>query len=360
MLARLACVVLAGGCYSLPQPACGFICGDGGACPDGYTCNALDNRCHLGGAAGACAGLPDGSVSHGIQLIPPDRSTDVAVDQLIEVEFDSPITRTDPAGFVVTANAMPVAGFTDAPLGGLTADFRLHDQLPPNATIEVTMSAMISASDAHGGVTWRFETGPDLVGPRVVDQMPPGTLNVSPQTPIWVRFDEAAIGVDATTVTLNEGMTEIPATVSYDPAMHVAMLVPDAPLASDTSYGILVGTSIRDVYGNASFGFFSQFVTTSLTPVPEVMSTSPVNGATNVDVGSAVAIVFNENVFIDANTFVLDHGITGTVVTTATSATFTPSAPLPAATTITATLSTAYDLDDNPLALPVVFSFTTR
>jgi len=36
-------------CYSVPMPDCGFVCGPGDACPDGYTC-ADDHRCHRIGA----------------------------------------------------------------------------------------------------------------------------------------------------------------------------------------------------------------------------------------------------------------------------------------------------------------------
>lgn len=31
-------------CYDTPTPACAFLCGQGGACPDGYTCRA-DSWC---------------------------------------------------------------------------------------------------------------------------------------------------------------------------------------------------------------------------------------------------------------------------------------------------------------------------
>jgi len=32
-------------CYDVPRPSCGFLCGPGGACPDGYGC-AADMYCH--------------------------------------------------------------------------------------------------------------------------------------------------------------------------------------------------------------------------------------------------------------------------------------------------------------------------
>ena len=38
--------VLLAGCYETPKPACAFLCGSGGECPDGYQCSTDDNRCH--------------------------------------------------------------------------------------------------------------------------------------------------------------------------------------------------------------------------------------------------------------------------------------------------------------------------
>ena len=49
MRAWIIFVVLAG-CYSPPEPDCGFVCGPGGACPADYTC-ASDHQCHRNGAA---------------------------------------------------------------------------------------------------------------------------------------------------------------------------------------------------------------------------------------------------------------------------------------------------------------------
>jgi hypothetical protein len=48
LLAALGGAIVAA-CYSVPTPDCGFICGPGGACPDGYTC-ADEQRCHRIGA----------------------------------------------------------------------------------------------------------------------------------------------------------------------------------------------------------------------------------------------------------------------------------------------------------------------
>jgi hypothetical protein len=51
-LAGSALVALAfPSCYDIPRPECGFRCGPSGACPEDYTCNESDGRCHLDGSS---------------------------------------------------------------------------------------------------------------------------------------------------------------------------------------------------------------------------------------------------------------------------------------------------------------------
>jgi hypothetical protein len=50
-------VLALAGCYTPYEPACGFTCGSGGACPDGYTCQA-DHVCHKAGTNVACSNGP--------------------------------------------------------------------------------------------------------------------------------------------------------------------------------------------------------------------------------------------------------------------------------------------------------------
>jgi hypothetical protein len=69
----VALLVAAGGamasaCYDVPTPDCGFVCGPGDACPDGYTC-ANDHRCHRNGTPAS------------LMCSPPDAAPDVAVPE---------------------------------------------------------------------------------------------------------------------------------------------------------------------------------------------------------------------------------------------------------------------------------------
>jgi hypothetical protein len=64
-------LLLGAGCFETPKPACAFLCGSDGACPDGYQCQP-DKVCHLvrsGGRIAECD-MP----------LPVDASVDAAVD----------------------------------------------------------------------------------------------------------------------------------------------------------------------------------------------------------------------------------------------------------------------------------------
>ena len=58
-------------CYSPPQPVCGFVCSNTGACPADYTCApTLDNRCHLNGMPITSCDMVDAGV--GLEVINPE------------------------------------------------------------------------------------------------------------------------------------------------------------------------------------------------------------------------------------------------------------------------------------------------
>jgi hypothetical protein len=98
---------------------------------------------------------------------------------------------------------------------------------------------------------------------------------------------------------------------------------------------------------------------------PTIASTDPLNGVTGVGLDKMITISFSEPVeHVDATTLIVHQGGTPSTGTVATpnpfTATFTPSAPWPASSTITITLSgDIADLAGNALAPPLTFSFMT-
>jgi hypothetical protein len=94
-----------------------------------------------------------------------------------------------------------------------------------------------------------------------------------------------------------------------------------------------------------------------LTP-PEVVSTWPLDDATDVLVNTLVTATFSEPVNAGTIVFTLDSVI-GTVVYGDTTATFDPSANLSYSTTYTASIQTS-DLAGNRMAQAYTWSFTTQ
>ena len=103
------------------------------------------------------------------------------------------------------------------------------------------------------------------------------------------------------------------------------------------------------------------------TTAPTVSSTSPVDGATDVETSSVVTATFDEDIFaitVDSTSFTLlgNGNVSGTVSFDGSNntATFTPNATLGPLTTHTATLTSAItDLSGNPLGNDFTWSFTT-
>jgi hypothetical protein len=77
-------------CYDIPRPSCGFLCGPGGACPDGYGC-AADMYCHRDDTP------PDLVCARPDAAVPADATADAAADAAgddaatIDAPDDAPI-----------------------------------------------------------------------------------------------------------------------------------------------------------------------------------------------------------------------------------------------------------------------------
>lgn len=138
-LARLAVLSAAAlsACYSPPEPDCGFVCGSGGSCPDGYTC-ASDNVCHRNGTPASLSCPSSGGLPFDVQSVTATGAHEV------QVTFTS---IPDTAQAETAANyEIPGLTLTASPaLSGATVTLMTSTQAAQSYTL--TVSNVTRASD---------------------------------------------------------------------------------------------------------------------------------------------------------------------------------------------------------------------
>jgi hypothetical protein len=171
--------------------------------------------------------------------------------------------------------------------------------------------------------------------------------------------------INAASFTVAPGVS---GTITHDASSTIFTFTPSSPLAVSTVYTATLTTGVRDLFGNALASNFVWSFTTAANgcnPPPVVVSVTPPNAAAGVCSNSVVTATFSEamNVAtINAASFTVAPGVSGTITHDASSTifTFTPSSPLAVSTVYSATLTTGVrDLFGNALATNFVWSFTT-
>jgi hypothetical protein len=218
--------------------------------------------------------------------------------------------------------------------------------------------------------------------PQVEFVRPSGGTNVSTETPIVVSFNEtvAASTLTASTFQVRPvGASPVSGTILLFEANRLAVLLPNAPLATSTSYEVVLGNTVRDLDGAAlagsSAGVVATFTTESsatANTTPSVVAVFPRNDSTNVPRESSVIAVFSEPV--DPTT-VFPFGFTVQVAGTPPTpvqgvpsfaggnriARLAPLSPLALGATVQFVLSSSIQNDDfTPVSLspPVMGGFT--
>jgi len=186
---------------------------------------------------------------------------------------------------------------------------------------------------------------------------------------LTATFSEAmdASTINTTTYTLKQGSTSIAGAVSYSGT--AATFTPASNLPSNSVFTGTITTGAKNMDGLALAANFNfSFTTGDLIDVilPTVVSTIPLNSATNVSRNNAIKITFSEAMMvssINSSTFTLAQGtagVSGNVSYSGTTAIFTPAIALAANTSYTAKVSTgAKDLAGNALSANTTWNFTT-
>src|SRR5579864_5212533 len=206
--------------------------------------------------------------------------------------------------------------------------------------------------------------------PTVVSTAPANNATgVATAQIITATFSEAmnATTISSSTFTVTASSGAVTGVVTYSGT--TATFAPSAALAASTLYTGTITTGAADPLGNH---LASNFVWTFTTgSIPSVISTNPLNGATNVPINQKITATFSEamnsGTVTAAATFTLavttgGAAVPGTVtyVAATNTTTFAPTANLLASTQYTATITTAaQSAAGNALASNHVWSFTT-
>ncbi len=303
---------------------------------------------------------------------------DVPVTSSVVVTFNKVVTwnsvyNTGSYRITLSESSGPVVAVTYSPAAN-SSSYTLTptSSLKPSTIykIDIAKQIRVSAFEQLGtNYTYYFRTAAasDTTPPTVTPLYPVnGQTNVPIDAAISAQFSEdmdaATIESPAVSIVLSPA---IAGTISYD--SKDATFTPSSLLATNTLYTVTVKNTVKDLAGNAMLSDYSwSFRTVDPDTIPpQILSTSPVTGATGVSITPTLKIVFNEAMLtssITASNFTVSGGSWATptfdgdrTVTLALS-----SGSLAYATDYTVTVAgNVKDLAGNSMGASSSFTFTT-
>ncbi|WP_040395410.1 Ig-like domain-containing protein, partial [Catenovulum agarivorans] len=204
----------------------------------------------------------------------------------------------------------------------------------------------------------------DAQAPRLVNVSPAhATTNVDLTAQIAVTFDEVISPLS--TMKLTHSGIEVAGTTSV--SGNTITFVPNESLRGSTRYTVTTAYTVSDIYGNNGFISTRYFdtVTQIDTTKPQVVSTAPLSGQTEVDPTQTIQINVNEaltsNTIVSANIALFHNGdkLSASISRSADNKSILINSTLPEHALISLVLTNGLtDLDGNQLD-PYVMSFTT-
>jgi len=322
-----------------------------------------------------------------ISTVPVNGATAVPINQILSATFGAAMNPStiNSASFTVTGpGATSVAGTVTYVAAGSVGIFTPAASFAPSTiyTATITTGAMDLAGAALAtNYTWSFTTttAPVTILPTVTSTVPLNlATNVAINQVVSATFSKAMnpASINANSFKLTgPGSTPVSGLVAYAAIGNTLTFTPTANFAPSTPYTATITTAATDLTGNplaANYVWTFTTGTTTATTAPELVSTIPLNAAAGVALNQAVSATFSKAMnplSLTTATYELTGpgGLTipGTITYDAVNfiATFTPTSPLLASTTYTATVTSGTtDLTGNSLGntgVPNPWSFTT-
>jgi YD repeat-containing protein len=317
-----------------------------------------------------------------VRTSPLNGDTNVPTNAAITLQFSKPM---DP-GTLTSQNlqitdqvsGLTTAGIVQVDATGLTAAFIPNPPLglgrqftvAPNTSVTDTAGNSLTGPPSFSFVT---TFSPENAAPRLVGSSPAnGATNIPTNSVIVLEFSEPMNFISALgAIQVSAGGQPVAGSFALSDADRRITFTPAAVLVANTTYTVTLNTALTDMADHSlsnpgSFSFQTGGAADNSTPA--VAATSPVSGSVSVPVNTAVQIQFSKPIdplTVTSSTLqvIPSSGITPiagavTVSADATSATFTPSAPLLFETSYTLIASGISDLQANSLPL-FTATFTT-
>ena len=301
---------------------------------------------------------------------PVNLTKDIPLNKIITVTFNediNPVTITLTSFTLETATkgVSLVTGVVSCT--GAIASFTPSSDLLPGTTYTGTVKATVK--DLYDNVLqsnciWTFTTS----AIPIVTSTDPLNLatNVALNKVISANFSMAmdSLTITSSTFTLMDGVTPVSGTVNY--SNTTATFTPGSALILGKTYTATITAGAKNVPGIALANKYVWTFSTGSVISPTVISTDPLNLATNTALNKVIKVDFSalmDPLTITTSTFVLMNGATpvsGAVNYSGTTASFTPGSALLAGKTYTATITTgAKNVPGTPLASDYVWTFST-
>ena len=309
-----------------------------------------------------------------ISTVPINLATGVPINQALSATFSVAMNTAtiEAATFKVAGpGGAAVTGVVTYVAAGSIATFTPAAPLASSTLYTATITTGVenlAGTALAGNFVWTFTTAASAIGapPTVISSIPLNAATGVPLNQIVSATFSTAMNpatINSTTFTLTgPGTTAVSGLVAYAAVGNTLTFTPTANLALNALFTATITIGAQNLAGTALTGNYVWTFTTGaavvMTP-PELVSTVPANAAINVPLNQAVSAAFTEAMnplTITTGTFLLTGPgttpVAGTVAYDAINfiATFTPTAPLVASTTYTATVTNgATDLAGNPL-----------
>ncbi len=312
---------------------------------------------------------------------PGNGATGVSSNSSIVLYINEPLDPTTISGALeVSENGVAVTGTSVVSGNGQVIEFTPTVEWQNDALIQVFLDS--TAEDVAGNAlnnyqgSFRTAVDPATTTPQVVRTSPRNTSGVVLNPAIEIEYNEPLdpATVNSTTVQLRQntgGQPVVASTVSLVRGGRVIRVVPNAPLAANTSHFTQVTTAIKDLQGMSPTSVRTFFFTTGTVTdntSPQVVSVSPPNGALNVGVNAQIRVRFDEAInpltVTGATVLVSAPGHASMPSTISFSnndqeVLIVPHSPLPEATLMMLTVDGVEDVAGNAVVVHTT-QFTTR